>query len=493
MSDRIQAVDLFCGGGGFSTGLALACEDLGHDVDLVAVNHWTTAIETHERNHAWAEHRNAKVEELHPPDVVDPGEVDLLVASPECTHFSVARGGKPVSEQKRASPWHVIDWAQKVRPDAVLLENVKELRSWGPVDEDGQPSRNGELFEAWINSLHALGYSVEYRVLNAADFGDATSRERLFVVGRLEERATFPEPTHSEDGDDLPSWRSAAEILDWEDRGKSLWERSQPLVENTMARIAEGLRRHCHDDVAAFADVVGELGKADVEAMQEDVVPAADAHEAAEDRESPFLVRGPTAAADGGQESAFVLGQHSGSVARDVEERALPTIATRGAIQLYAPEAFVLPRNGAHGDLHSNATFTPESRPLQTVTASNHDGHLVSPFLVEYYGNGRAQSVEDPLPTVTTRDRFALVVPELYPFGLDVRFRMLKPSELAAAQGFPSDYDFAGSTKKDVTEQIGNAVPVNLARALCRHLLTDGEPALSTFGGGVTAEMEADD
>jgi len=95
VSDRIQAVDLFCGGGGFSTGLALACEDLGHDVDLMAVNHWTTAIETHEQNHAWAEHRNAKVEELHPPDVVEPGEVDLLVASPECTHFSVARGGRP--------------------------------------------------------------------------------------------------------------------------------------------------------------------------------------------------------------------------------------------------------------------------------------------------------------------------------------------------------------------------------------------------------------
>jgi len=260
-----------------------------------------------------------------------------------------------------------------------------------------------------------------------------------------------------------------------------------------MARIAEGLRRHCHEDVAAFADVVGDLGREDVEAMQEDIVPASEAAEAAEERESPFLVRGPTVAGDGGQESAFLLGQHSGSVARDVEERPVPTIATRGAVQLYAPEAFVLPRNGARGDLHSNATFEPDERPLQTVTASNHDGHLVTPFLVEYYGNGRAQPLDDPLPTVTTRDRFALVVPELYPFGLDVRFRMLQPRELAAAQGFPSDYRFAGSTKKDVTEQIGNAVPVNLARALCRHLLTDGEAALTTFGGGVTADMEADD
>jgi len=124
--------------------------------------------------------------------------VDLLVGGPECTHFSSARGGKPVTEQKRASPWHVVDWVQKTRPDHILIENVPELESWGPVDDDGQPTRNGETFDAWINALHSLGYSMDWDVLNAADYGDATKRRRLFIVGQREGRASFPEPSHSE-------------------------------------------------------------------------------------------------------------------------------------------------------------------------------------------------------------------------------------------------------------------------------------------------------
>ncbi|MFC4989137.1 DNA cytosine methyltransferase [Saliphagus infecundisoli] len=129
--ETVRAVDLFCGGGGLSTALAEACEELDRDVELVAVNHWGKAIETHQRNHPWATHLNAKVEELHPPDVVDPGTVDILIAAPECTHFSAARGGKPVTEQQRASPMHVLDWVGKLQPESVLLENVPEFKSWG--------------------------------------------------------------------------------------------------------------------------------------------------------------------------------------------------------------------------------------------------------------------------------------------------------------------------------------------------------------------------
>jgi DNA (cytosine-5)-methyltransferase 1 len=528
MSDEtITAVDLFCGAGGTLEGLAQACDDLGLDLRVTAVNHWETAIETHKLNHPGGDHHISKVEELHPPDVVD-GEVDILIASPECTHFSRARGGAPVNDQKRASPWHVLDWAEKLRPDAVLLENVPELESWGPLDEDGKPSRNGEIFETWINAFHALGYSVDWRVLNAADYGDATSRKRLFVVGRKGRRAEFPTPTHSKDGEEpgTEAWRSASEIIDWSDRGESVWGRDRPLVNNTMRRIAEGIRRHCHDDLEPFADAVAELGKDDVKAMQADVVSADGVGEAVENRDGPFLVQGVSVAADGG-DSSFVLGQHGGSVARDVESDPLPTIATRGAIGLYQPEAFVLPRNGAFRGLHSNATYAPDEKPLHTVTASNHDGHLVmpylvpyqseregqrprvhdvdapfptitatgsdpyltSPYLVEYYGNGGSQSADEPLPTVTTKDRFALIVPEMFPFGLDIRFRMLKPRELAAAMGFPSDYEFAGGTKKSVTKQIGNAVPVNLSKALCQRLLTGEAPSLDSF----TPEVPADD
>lgn len=548
MSDEtVRAVDLFCGAGGISTGLALACESLDREVELVAVNHWTTAIETHQQNHPWAEHRDAKVEELHPPDVAPPGEVDILVAAPECTHFSNARGGKPVDEQKRASPWHVVDWAQKVRPTNILLENVPELESWGPVDEDGQPTRNGELFEAWVNSLHALGYSVDWRVLNAADYGDATSRERLFVVGRLGKRAEFPEPSHSQDGAEpgTEAWRPASEIIDWSDPGESIWGRSRPLVNNTMQRIAEGIRRHCGETFEPFADAMDDLEKKDVTQMQKDAVPLEELGEVVEEPGEPFLVKyyGTSTARPldapmdtitaSGQKFAlatpYLLGQQSGSTPQDVTREPVPTIATRGAISKVEPRPFVLPRNLPYRGIHSNATYDPRGRPLHTVTAKNHDGHVVNPslmrfshggalldrtqplptittarcgdfaisqpqpFLVEYYGNGSDQPVDEPLPTVTTKDRFALILPDHLPWGLDIRFRMLQPRELAAAMGFPADYEIRGN-KTETVKQIGNAVPVHLARALCRQLLVGDAPSLMSYPAKAPPERgEADD
>ncbi|WP_254921715.1 DNA cytosine methyltransferase [Halorubrum sp. Ea1] len=459
--DVVRAVDLFCGAGGTLEGLSQACDDLSVELQVTAVNHWETAIETHKRNHPNGDHHVSKVEELHPPDVVEEDGVDVLIASPECTHFSVARGGKPVNEQKRASPWHVLDWVEKLRPENVLLENVRELKSWGPVDDDGNATRNGEIFETWINAFHALGYSVDWRVLNAADYGDPTTRKRLFVVGRRGRRASFPEPTHSDGDDELPDWRPAAEVIDWSDAGESLWQRDRPLVNNTMQRIAEGIRQHCDERLEPFADAVGELGKEDVAAMQEDVVDAGEVHGIVEERCEPFLVKYygtstakpvdepmDTVTAQGGKYALcepYLLGQQSGATARSVLDDPVPTVATRGAIGLYNPTTFVLPRNGSRGGLHSNATYEPGEQPLHTVTARNQDGHLVSPFLIEYYGNGQSNAVDGPLPTVTTRDRFALVVPEAFPYGLDIRFRMLQPRELAAAMGFPPDYEFAGN------------------------------------------------
>jgi DNA (cytosine-5)-methyltransferase 1 len=530
--EHLTAVDLFCGGGGFSTGLALACEELDRDVRLIAVNHWTKAIETHKLNHEWAEHHNAKVESLHPPAVIGEDDVDILVAGPECTHFSTARGGKPVKEQKRASPWHVVDWIQKTRPDAVLVENVPELQSWGPIDEDGQPTRSGETFEAWTDAIHALGYSVDWDVLNAADYGDATTRRRLFIVARRGNCATHPDPTHSEDGTgELEEWRPAAEIIDWSDPGGSVWARSRPLSNNTMRRIAEGIREYCGDAVAEYADVLAEITQEDVEEMQSDTVAPTDVENAAETRDGPFIVEGPAVATDGGlpeQPPSMVMGQHSGAKAKDVTESPVPTIATKGAIHCIHTDPFILPRNGAYRGIHSNAAYTPDEQPLHTVTAKNHDGHLVwpflvpykseregqrprthgidepyptvtatgsdpylaRPFLVEYYGNSDAQPVEEPLPTVTTKDRHALCVPDLFPWGLDLRYRMLQPRELAAAQGFPSDYECAGN-KTETTEQIGNAVPVNLAKALVREALTGTKPSLDTYNSG--GEVPADD
>jgi DNA (cytosine-5)-methyltransferase 1 len=543
-SGEVRAVDLFCGAGGTLEGLSQACDDLGRELRVTAVNHWETAIETHKQNHPNGDHYISKVEELHPPDVAGDEDIDVLIASPECTHFSIARGGKPVNEQKRASPWHVLDWVEKLRPENVLLENVRELKSWGPVDDDGQPTRNGDIFETWINAFHSLGYSVDWKVLNAADYGDPTTRKRLFVIGRRGQRASFPEPSHSEGGEEPETepWRAADEIIDWSDLGESLWQRDRPLVNNTMKRIAEGIRRHCDDELEPFADAVGDLGKDDVEAMQENAVDVGELPEVVEERCEPFLVkyygtstaksvRSPmdTITAQGGKYALctpYLLGQQSGARPRAIDEKPAPTVATSGAIGFYTPETFVLPRNGSRGDLYSNSTYKPREQPLHTVTAKNQDGHLVSPylvpfygersgqdprthdiadplptvpaskspaavtrpFLVEYYGNSDTQEISEPLPTVTTRDTFALVVPDAFPWGLDIRFRMLQPRELAAAMGFPDDYEFAGN-KTETTKQIGNAVPVNLSKALTKQLLVGQEPSLNTF----SQEVEADD
>lgn len=505
----VRAIDLFCGAGGISAGLALACEDLERDVELLAINHWPTAIETHRENHPWGDHRNAKVEELEPRQVVPGERIDILAAAPECTHFSTARGGRPVDPQKRASPWHVLRWLEQLYVDNYILENVPEFRSWGPVGADGRPmkSKKGETFDSYLTALNSLGYAVDWKILNAADYGDATNRRRLFLIGRRQHRPEWPTPTHSENGNQpgTDPWRSAGEIIDWSDRGDSIWTRSRPLVQNTMERIADGLREHTHHPLVEYADVIARLSKADVETLQQDIVDASDLSAVLEARSEPFLVetsgsdvtpdidgrkvstRESAATTDGGIDDVtitglcvlYLLGQQSKATLRETT-KPVPTIATRGAISFIEAESFILPRNGVQRGLHSNPAYDPASRPMHTITAKNSDGHLVSPYLVQYNGNSGAKSIDEPLPTVTTKSRFGLCAPELYPWGIDIRYRMLEPSELAAAMGFPEDYAFQG-TKTDVTEQIGNAVPVHLAKALCERLLAGRDPTLESF------------
>lgn len=341
MTSSIVAADLFCGAGGSSTGLTLAAESIGLGLDLTAVNHWDRAIETHSANHPGARHL------CHGLDGVDPRKVigrklDLLIASPECTHHSNARGGKPCEDQSRSTAWHVIRWADALRPRFVLVENVREFQSWGPLSEKGKPlvKRKGETFQAWVQALRSLGYVVDWRVLNAADYGAATSRQRLFVMARRGRGSIpWPDPTHArEPVADLfgrrERWRAAREVIDWALPCPAIADRKRPLSAATAMKIESG-------------------------------------------------------------------------VGRD------------------------------------------------------------QPFLVPYNRTSTICSVEEPLRTLTTRDRFGLAVPSP---GRPVGFRMLQPHEMAAAMGFPKGYRFSGS-KKEVVRQIGNAVEVGQARALCGAIL----------------------
>lgn len=445
----IHAADLFCGAGGTSTGLAQAAERLGVRLELLAVNHWATAVETHARNHPWANHACASLDSIDPTKAIR-GKLDLLVASPECTHHSSARGGKPMSDQSRSSAFFVLGWVSQLLPRAVLIENVQEFRTWGPLGANGRPirSRAGETYRKWIEGFESLGYRVEARVLNAADYGDPTTRRRLFVVATRARRGpVFPEATHTRSPEQGTlfgprlRWRAAREVIDWAFPSRSIFDRKRPLAPATLRRIEEGLRRFGGAAAEPFLVILRQnmAGRS-------------------LDDPAPTICAG---AEHVGLVEPFMLSQQSGGAPRGVSDP-VQALATKGAVSLVEPFVTHLTHGGRIRDVDS---------PLPTVTTA-HRGELavVEPFVVPYYGTGVPRPIDEPLPTITARDRFGLVETPSGPARVDVRFRMLQPHELAAAMSFPREYKFAGN-RGDVVRQIGNAVPVRIAEALCGEIL----------------------
>src|SRR6266446_6337943 len=242
--------DLFYGAGGSSAGARRVLGRLGFQMKLVAVNHWNVAIETHSRNHPEARHYCQDVNTVKPTEVVPEGKLDLLMASPTCTYHSRARGGKPINDQGRMDPWAIVHWCTELRVRRLLVENVPEFVDWGPLDlRTGRPikRRRGEYFRAWTAALQGAGFKLDWRVLNTADFGDATTRERFFLMARSDgKRVHWPDPTHSRAGEaDLlghgrHKWRAAREIIDWSIEGRSIFDRKRPLSRKTLARIYAG-------------------------------------------------------------------------------------------------------------------------------------------------------------------------------------------------------------------------------------------------------------
>lgn len=231
-------VDNFAGGGGASTGIELAC---GKPVDI-AINHDPEAIKMHMVNHPYTVHYQASVWDIDPQAVCFGRPVGLAWFSPDCKHFSRAKGGKPVSKNIRGLAWIALRWAAKVRPRVIILENVPEFVTWGPVRK-GRPvkSKSGQTFQRFISQLNDLGYKTEYRKLKACDYGAPTIRERFFLVARCDGKPiVFPEPTHG-NGKGLKPYRTAAECIDWSIPCKSIFGRKHPLKPNTMRRIAKGL------------------------------------------------------------------------------------------------------------------------------------------------------------------------------------------------------------------------------------------------------------
>jgi DNA (cytosine-5)-methyltransferase 1 len=444
LADDEMVCDHFAGAGGASEGLELA---LGR-VDL-AVNHCPEALAVHAANHPRTRHLLQDVWEVKPREVCAGRRVGLAWFSPDCTFFSRAKGGKPRDKRVRSLAWVVVRWAREVKPRVIMLENVPEFETWGPLDNDGfpDPRRAGLTFKVWVGKLRALGYRVEWRQLVAADYGAPTTRKRLFVIARCDgEPIVWPEPTHDRLARGLPRWRGAHEVIDWSIPCPSIFDRRRPLAEATLERIAKGVRRYVLDTASPFIVPVKSWGGGGNE---------------------PRSIELPLRTITSSKRGEFALvaplltkafGGPNGNTNAGIDVRdPLGTITAQDHHHLAA--AFLT-------KFYGTSTGSAMQQPLPTITGGGQHIGEVRAFLVKYYGQGsQQQSLFEPLHTVTAKARFGLVMVKGEPYQVaDIGMRMLEPRELKCGQGFRPDYDLAPTfegkplSKTMQTFLVGNSV-----------------------------------
>lgn len=402
-------VDLFAGGGGASTGIERA---LRRSVDI-AVNHSANAIAMHARNHPNAHHYRADVWHVSPRVACAGRRVGLLWLSPACTHFSRAKGGQnPKSAKIRSLASVAIRWAREVKPRVIILENVVEFLDWGPLDNDGKPikSKKGRSFRNWLGKLKARGYQVEWRQLVAADYGTPTTRKRLFLIARCDgQPIVWPEPTHAKERSLFHQpWRTAAECIDWSVPVRSIFGRKRPLAEATLRRIAAGVMRFVVENPRPFIVPVTHTTAGNR------------AHDSAEPLRTVTTARGGELALVA--PSLAPLTHQGGDRGHSVEEpmRTI-TAAHRGETALIA----------AHlTKFHEGSVGADVRQPMPTVTANSPHGRPggavplgvveaeIAPVLIKYHSGDarhadRSHSLEEPLRTVDTENRFAVIAPTL--------------------------------------------------------------------------------
>ena len=512
-------VDNFAGGGGASTGIERA---LGRPVDI-AVNHDPDAIAMHKVNHPRTLHYCESVWEVDPRKATNGRPVALAWFSPDCKHFSKAKGGKPINKEIRGLAWVAVKWAATVRPRVIILENVEEFKTWGPI-QNGKPIKElaGKTFNQFTAELRRLGYAVDWRELKACDYGAPTIRKRFFLVARCDgQPITWPTPTH---GSGKLPYRTASEIIDWSLPCPSIFDSSEeiykkygvralrPLADATLRRIARGIKKFVIDNPKPFiipwivTNTTGSIGQSIIDP-----------------------VNTITTGGGGGQMliAPTLIQYHDEKNEKEIRgqslENALQTVDTSnryGLIMCFMSKYYSGGHNGCGNDVQE---------PLNTVTTVDHNAivaanlvkfqqksigqkpgeptHIVMPgaarfgvvtsnliklkddgvkyetsekvkaFLVKYYGPAIGQDCSDPLHTITTRHRFALATVNNEQYAItDIGLRMLTPRELFKAQGFPDDYIIdTTADKKPITKtaqvaRCGNSVCPPLAEALVRAL-----------------------
>jgi DNA (cytosine-5)-methyltransferase 1 len=521
-------VDLFAGGGGASTGIELA---LGYPPHI-AINHDPEAVALHQANHPQTRHFVSDVFEVDPVAVTEGRAVGLLWASPDCKHFSKAKGGKPVSKKIRSLAWVVIKWAKAVRPRVICLENVEEFQTWGPLGDDNRPcpKRKGRTFKRWKSSLQQLGYTVEHKELRACDFGAPTIRKRLFLVARCDgEPIVFPAATHAAPDSlhvkarKLKPWRTAAECIDWSIPCPSIFERKRELADATKRRIAKGVMRYVVEAKAPFIVPMTHSGGDRVHSITEPLRTITTARRGELALSVPMVTKyhGESAGSGGNEPfptvtansfhkrpggnppmalvQAFLAKHYGGVIGSDLRE----PIGTVTSVDHHSLVSANLVGVGARAGqsrprspAEPVATITakadtalvtshmvklrgtsrdgqPVDEPLHTISAQGTHHGEVRAFLIKYYGTDQDPRLEEPLHTVTTKDRYGLVTVGGEPYAIvDIGLRMLTPRELYRAQGFPESYiidrgaDGRPLTKTAQVRMCGNSVCPPLARAI---------------------------
>lgn len=422
-------VDCFAGGGGASVGIEMA---LGRPIDI-AINHDPEAIRIHAVNHPRTIHLTEDIFKVDLKKYVGNTHVSLMWASPDCTSHSKAKGSQPRNSGLRILPWAVYKHAKDILPDVLIMENVEEIKKWGPLDGNGYPikEREGEEYQRFIHSMKLLGYEFDSRELVAADYGAPTTRKRWYAIFRRDGLPImWPKQTHSRYlMPEMEPWKECGDYVDWSDLGTSIFDRKKPLAEATQRRIANGIRKYIVENT------------------------------------NPYIVRDERAL-------AFMIQYHgeqkAGESRGQVLTEPIKTIDTSNRYGLVT--AFIT-------KFYKTGIGQSCKEPLHTITTSQGHFGLVSAFFVKYYGAGCGQELNSPLATITTKDRFGLVNVILDIQGetyaiYDIFLRMLKPEELKLMQGFPEDYiidrdiNFKPYPAKEQVARIGNSVVPIMAQKL---------------------------
>ena len=487
-------IDNFAGGGGASLGVEMAC----WQAPDVAINHDPVALGVHAVNHPNTRHLIEDVFASDPREIAKGRPIALAWFSPDCTHHSKAKGGKPRKKNIRALAWVVMRWAampRPMKPAIIALENVEEFQDWGPLTEADLPcpNRKGQTFNLFVQRLRQAGYVVEWRELRACDYGAPTIRKRLFLIARCDgQPIRWPAPTHGDPKSlevamgQLKPWRTAAECIDWSIPCPSIFGRKKALADKTMARVARGVKRFVIDAAQPFIVPITHHGDLRVHAIDEPLRTITTANRGEQALVAPFFVprhgehatQEPrcrtveeplptvTGAAEGSTLVAAIMAQHNTDMVGHDMRKPVSTIVGKGCTQGLV-SAFL-------SKFYGTSTGADLRQPFPTVTGQGTHIAEVRAFLMKYYGTGgQLASPRSPMHTLTAKARLGLVTVAGVDYQIvDIGMRMLTPRELFRAQGFPDAYvvdrlaDGTPVTKTDQIRLCGNSVCPQVARAI---------------------------